>query len=84
MEPFNEKKLFKQVQAPWEQEEMLNEIHTKFFNISMILDCVTCEKCRLNGKVQVKGLATALKILFMSDSQIQNLHLDKQEQIALI
>lgn len=31
------------------------------------MDCVTCDKCRLNGKVQTRGLATALKVLFMSE-----------------
>ena len=28
------------------------------------MDCVTCEKCRLWGKLQVLGFGTALKILF--------------------
>ena len=28
------------------------------------MDCVTCDKCRLWGKVQTRGLGTALKILF--------------------
>jgi len=32
------------------------------------MDCVICDKCRLNGKVQVRGLATALKVLFMPDN----------------
>ena len=31
------------------------------------MDCVTCDKCRLNGKVQTRGLATALKVLFLPD-----------------
>ena len=34
-----------------------------FRNTSLILDCVSCEKCRLWGKLQVLGLGTALKIL---------------------
>jgi hypothetical protein len=42
----------------------MREIKTKFFNISKVLDCVSCEKCRLNGKVQIKGLGTAMKVLF--------------------
>jgi hypothetical protein len=37
---------------------------SKFMNISNILDCISCEKCRLNGKVQIKGLGTAMKLLF--------------------
>jgi ERO1-like protein beta len=31
------------------------------------MDCVGCDKCRLWGKVQTIGLATALKILFEMD-----------------
>lgn len=32
-------------------------------NISRILNCVECEKCRLFGKMQTYGLGTALKII---------------------
>ena len=32
--------------------------------MSRIMDCVSCEKCRLWGKIQITGLGTALKILF--------------------
>lgn len=33
------------------------------------MDCVGCDKCRLWGKVQTTGVATALKILFELDEQ---------------
>ena len=33
------------------------------------MDCIPCDKCRLNGKVQVRGLATILKVLFLPDSR---------------
>jgi len=33
-----------------------------FRNMSAVMDCVGCEKCRLWGKVQVTGLGTALKV----------------------
>jgi len=36
---------------------------TKFRNISRIMDCVTCEKCRVWGKLQILGFGTAIKIL---------------------
>jgi hypothetical protein len=49
---------------PLQQEILLKEIQTKFYNISRILDCVSCEKCMLNGKLQIKGLGGALKLLF--------------------
>ena len=35
------------------------------------MDCVSCDKCKLWGKLQINGLGTALKILF-SDSEEQN------------
>ncbi|KAJ3062447.1 hypothetical protein HDU99_005212, partial [Rhizoclosmatium hyalinum] len=40
------------------------EFKNHFRNISLIMDCVGCEKCRLWGKLQITGLGTALKILF--------------------
>ncbi|CAD6893310.1 unnamed protein product [Tilletia laevis] len=50
-----------------EADQLRTEFRQRFRNISAIMDCVGCDKCRLWGKVQVNGLATALKILF-SDS----------------
>ncbi len=40
----------------------------KFRNISRVMDCVGCDKCKLWGKLQVTGLGTALKILFWTDN----------------
>lgn len=48
----------------------INEFKKKFRTISMILDCVECEKCRLYSKLQILGLGTALKILLSGDSII--------------
>lgn len=44
--------------------ELKEEFKTHFRNISRIMDCVGCDKCRLWGKLQVQGLGTAFKILF--------------------
>lgn len=44
--------------------QLKTEFREKFRNISKIMDCVGCDKCRLWGKLQVQGLGTALKILF--------------------
>ena len=38
------------------------EMRGYFRNISAVMDCVGCEKCRLWGKLQTLGLATALKV----------------------
>lgn len=43
---------------------LFKELQTSFRNISAIMDCVGCDKCKVWGKLQVSGLATAIKILF--------------------
>lgn len=39
----------------------------RFRNVSRVMDCVGCDKCRLWGKLQVNGYGTALKVLFEYD-----------------
>jgi ERO1-like protein alpha len=54
-----------------------------FRNISAILDCVACEKCRMWGKVQINGLGTALKVLFElndRDADQEGLEITKNQQ----
>lgn len=50
------------------------------------MDCVTCDKCRLNGKVQTRGLATALKVLFMPEENKSGYieGLQNQELVSLV
>jgi ERO1-like protein beta len=45
------------------------EFKAHFRNVSRIMDCVGCDKCRLWGKVQITGLATAMKVLFEMDDK---------------
>ncbi|XP_058821595.1 ero1-like protein [Topomyia yanbarensis] len=54
--------------------KLKNEFREKFMNISKVMDCVGCDKCRLWGKLQVQGMGTALKILFSGkfDDQIES------------
>ncbi|XP_078262812.1 ERO1-like protein alpha [Rhinoraja longicauda] len=75
-----------------ESENLKEEFRLHFKNISRIMDCVGCFKCRLWGKLQVQGLGTALKILF-SEKQINSLsdsgpsqrfHLTRQDIVALL
>ena len=40
------------------------EFKENFRNITRIMDCVECQKCRLWGKIQTQGIGTALKIIF--------------------
>ncbi|XP_051178508.1 endoplasmic reticulum oxidoreductin-2 isoform X1 [Lolium perenne] len=81
--PFDEAKLWQGENGP----ELKQEIQKQFRNISAIMDCVGCEKCRLWGKLQVLGLGTALKILFSVDGENhlnQQFQLQRNEVIALV
>ncbi|PKA65544.1 Endoplasmic oxidoreductin-1 [Apostasia shenzhenica] len=81
--PFDEAKLWQGEIGP----ELKQQIQKQFKNISALMDCVGCEKCRLWGKLQVLGLGTALKILFSVDGQShvnQSLQLQRNEVIALV
>ncbi|XP_044095252.1 ERO1-like protein beta isoform X3 [Neovison vison] len=73
-------------------KSLKEEFRLHFKNISRIMDCVGCDKCRLWGKLQTQGLGTALKILF-SEKEIQKLpenspskgfQLTRQEIVALL
>ncbi|KAM9410269.1 ERO1-like protein alpha [Pholidichthys leucotaenia] len=67
---FNETSLFAGDEK--EAARLKEDIRLSFLNISRIMDCVGCFKCRLWGKLQTQGLGTALKILF-SERQIEAL-----------
>jgi ERO1-like protein beta len=60
---FDESAMFKSPDAVGLKEDFKQ----RFRNISRIMDCVGCDKCRLWGKVQTNGYGTALKILFEFD-----------------
>ncbi|XP_061736736.1 ERO1-like protein beta isoform X1 [Nerophis ophidion] len=87
---FDEKSMFAGHQK--EAKSLKEEFRLHFKNISRIMDCVGCSKCRLWGKLQTQGLGTALKILF-SEKQIKNLpehfpskgfQLTRHEVVALL
>ena len=56
--------------------QMLQQFREKMHNISRIMDCVGCQRCRLWGKLQIMGLGTALRILYSPhrDDTIKSLH----------
>eukprot|EP00761_Pharyngomonas_kirbyi_P014113 gb/GECH01014143.1/.p1 GENE.gb/GECH01014143.1/~~gb/GECH01014143.1/.p1 ORF type:complete len:477 (+),score=100.34 gb/GECH01014143.1/:1-1431(+) len=78
--PFNESALLDGDDAP----KIREEIRDRFRNISLLMDCVSCEKCRVWSKLEVMGLATSLRILLAEDptTVIESLH--RNEIIALI
>ena len=55
-----------------------------FQNISMALDCVACQKCRLHAKLHLLGLGTALKILLTPQRLQPKLVFTREEIVALI
>jgi len=62
---FDESHFFNGKDAP----VLMDQFKTHFRNVSRIMDCVGCDKCRLWGKLQVTGIGTALKILFALDDK---------------
>lgn len=52
-EKYRDEKLFKQKQSIALRQ---------FRNISRIMDCLECEKCRLHGKVKILALQLALRV----------------------
>jgi ERO1-like protein beta len=63
------------------------DFRNRFRNVSRLMDCVGCDKCRLWGKVQTQGYGTALKVLFEFDENADisaNPPLRRTELVALI
>ncbi|CAJ0745198.1 2693_t:CDS:10 [Entrophospora sp. SA101] len=71
-ETFDENQLF----ASPESSILKEEFKSRFRNVSRIMDCVGCDKCRLWGKVQISGIGTALKILFSYEDDFLNPKID--------
>lgn len=76
-----------------EADNLREEFKHHFRNVSRIMDCVGCDKCRLWGKTQVTGLATGLKLLFSFDenatpansaSASNNFNLRRSEIVSFI
>lgn len=61
------------------------EFRERFRNVSRIMDCVGCDKCRLWGKLQTSGYGTALKVLFEYDPEkSEEFQLRRTEVVSLI
>ena len=61
--------------------ELLTQVKHKFRDISHLMDCMGCERCKVWGKLQVTGIGTALKILV---TPAADLRLTRHEVVALI
>lgn len=69
----------------FDNSNLRDEFRSRFRNISAIMDCVGCDRCRMWGKIQTIGYGTALKILFEDDNyDNHNLKFRRIEIVALI
>lgn len=75
---FDESELFKD--ETLENKELLKLYKQNFMEISEMMDCLGCERCKVWGKLQVTGIGTALKVLF---TPMKDLELTKHEIVAL-
>lgn len=75
---FDERSLW----AGREGGERMASLRAQFRNVSALMDCVGCEKCRLWGKLQFLGVGTALKLL--SSPEPGAPRLERNELIALV
>ncbi|KAK6330322.1 endoplasmic oxidoreductin-1 [Orbilia blumenaviensis] len=81
---FDESVMFRDENAAVLKEDF----RTRFRNVSRLMDCVGCDKCRLWGKLQTSGYGTAMKILFEYDENEEggnkNPVLRRTELVALV
>ena len=96
-QPFNEGMLWLDRAEP-ERVRLERLLQVAFHNITKLMDCVGCEKCKMHAKLQILGIATSLKILFSqphvghgaagssvaADAHRPSLQLHRNEVIALI
>lgn len=63
-------------------DQISHDLATHFQNITTtIMDCVACDKCKLWGKVQLRGLGAAFKVL--ATNEPSQVHLNHQEIVSL-
>ncbi|MCJ1478780.1 endoplasmic oxidoreductin-1 [Lambiella insularis] len=77
---FDEKLMF---QDPAVSAELKDDFRQRFRNVSRLMDCVGCDKCRLWGKLQTVGYGTALKVLFEFEEGGE-VPLKRTELVALV
>ncbi len=80
---FDENTMF---QDPDVSGGLKEDFRNRFRNVSRLMDCVGCDKCRLWGKLQTVGYGTALKVLFEYDENKngENPPLRRTELVALV
>lgn len=79
-EIFDESLMFKNGEGPSLKEDFKN----RFRNVSRLMDCVGCDKCRLWGKLQTAGYGTALKVLFEFDNDSNAIPVLKRTELVAL
>jgi hypothetical protein len=77
---FDETLMFVNGEGPSLKEDFKN----RFRNVSRIMDCVGCDKCRLWGKLQTAGYGAALKILFEFDNNSDDVPMLRQSELVAL
>ncbi|KAI4146938.1 MAG: hypothetical protein LQ340_005749 [Diploschistes diacapsis] len=63
--------------------QLKEDFRQRFRNVSRLMDCVGCDKCRLWGKLQTAGYGAALKVLFEYEPG-KEFYLKRTELVALV
>lgn len=67
-----------------EGPSLKEDFRNRFRNVSRMMDCVGCDKCRLWGKVQTAGYGTALKVLFEFDNSKDDVALPPLKRTEIV
>ena len=58
------------------------ELQRRFQQLTQLMECVGCDRCKLWGTLQILGMGTALRIIFHPPDEM--LELSRQEAVALV
>lgn len=62
--------------------DLIPQFKSIMLNVTHLMDCVTCEKCRIWGKLETKGIAVAMKIIMNREDEV--ITLDRAEMVTLV
>lgn len=77
---FDESLMFVNGEGP----SLKEDFRSRFRNVSRLMDCVGCDRCRLWGKVQTNGYGTALKVLFEFDNNSGDIPILKRAEVVAL
>lgn len=61
----------------------ISNLISRFRNISSIIDCVSCGKCRMQAKLDIFGISTMFKIMFTNDNELKE-RTSRNELVAFV